>query len=462
MRAVDSGAKKNKLTFPIYLLSFGVSLVAFYFINRSGSGLENPEMISQMSADLAPEASHSLLQILLALTVIIFVSKLVGFAITFIGQPAVMGEVLGGILLGPSLFAGILPETHAYLFPDSVMPVLGVLAQIGVVLYMFVVGLELDLKELKKGGYATIAISHASILFPFFLGTGVALVCYERFAPSNVSFTVFSLFLGISLSITAFPVLARILTDKKINKSKLGTIALTCAAIDDVTAWCLLAVIVSFAQSQVMTGIITVALTVLYIGFMLVVVAPLIRKHPPKFAGESITSGFFLGLLLSAVITESIGIHAIFGAFLFGAVIPKESLVSTEPSRNIESLVKVMFLPVFFAFTGMRTEFGLLSTFNDWLICGGIILLATVGKFGGTWVAARFSGLSLVDSAALGILMNTRGLVELIVLNIGLDLKILSPTLFTMLVIMALVTTFATSPVFDWITRKQPWANPEL
>ena len=463
---MEASGRKQKLTTVIYIISLLVSLLILYFINKSGMSLEDSKVVTMLTPEVTPHSSDSLLHILLALTAIIFVSKVVGFAITYIGQPAVMGEVLGGILLGPSLFANLAPETHAYLFPQAVMPFLGIVAQIGVVLYMFVVGLELDLKELKKDTHATVAISHASILFPFLLGTGLALLCYENYAPSTVSFTVFSLFLGISLSITAFPVLARILKDKKINNSKLGAVALTCAAIDDVTAWCLLAIIVSFARSQLMNGILTVSLTILYIGFMLVVVAPLLRKNLPRFTAravsESITSVFFIGLLLSAVITELIGIHAIFGAFLFGAIIPKESLVSSQLSRNIENLVKIMFLPAFFAFTGMRTEFGLLTTVGDWLLCGAIILLATLGKFGGTWVAARFSGMSSVDSAALGILMNTRGLVELIVLNIGLDLKILSPTLFTMLVLMALVTTFATSPIFQWITRKQPWSNPEL
>ena len=331
---------------------------------------------------------------------------------------------------------------------------------------MFLVGLELDLKVLRKSGHATLAISHASIVVPFLLGSGFALYLYPIAAAPGVPFTSFALFLGVSMSITAFPVLARILTDRKVNKTKMGTIALTCAAVDDATAWCLLAFVVSVTQKpENRRGVahhhhdpnfhrINVS------GWRV----PLSKKAVPlleKF--DQLTEGgmamIFVAILLSALATEFIGVHAIFGAFLLGAVSPHNSRVAGELTNRLQDLIQVMFLPAFFAFTGMRTQIGLLLTLEDWQLCGMLILIATVGKFGGTFIASKLTGLNWRDSASLGILMNTRGLVELIVLNIGLDLKVISPRLFTMLVVMALATTFITTPLLHLLTRKHPWTE---
>ena len=282
----------------------------------------------------------------------------------------------------------------------------------------------------------------------------------------DISFTAFSLFLGVSMSVTAFPVLARILTDRGIQKSRMGAIALTCAAVDDVTAWCLLAFVVSIVQAKVGGAILTLSLTAIYIAMMFLIGGPVIRRLVPWLeTWDELTEGgiaiFFVGLLLSALATEFIGIHAIFGAFLLGAITPHDSRVAKELTDRIEDLVRIMFLPAFFAFTGMRTQVSLVSTQEEWILCGVIILVATIGKFGGTLIAAKLTGLNWRDSSALGILMNTRGLVELIVLNLGLDLKVISPQLFTMLVIMALVTTSATAPILELITRNHPWEkNP--
>lgn len=403
-----------------------------------------------------------LLQILLALSVVIVMARGMGSLFSLFGQPKVIGEVVGGILLGPSFLGSLSPQLYHFLLPPAAAPFLGLIAQLGVIFYMFVVGLELDLKVLRKSGHAALAISHASIVVPFLLGSALALYIYKKVALPEVGFTSFALFLGVSMSITAFPVLARILTDRKVNKTKMGTIALTCAAVDDVTAWCLLALVVSVTQAKLGGAIITLVLTVVYIAAMFLLGGPLVRRLVPwleKF--DRLTEGgvaiFFVGLLLSALATEVIGIHAIFGAFLLGAITPHDSRVAKELTDRIDDLVRIMFLPAFFAFTGMRTQFGLLDNAADWQMCGLIILVATLGKFGGTFVASRLSGLNNRDSAALGILMNTRGLVELIVLNLGLDLKIISPQLFTMLVIMALVTTFMTSPILHLLTRNHPW-----
>ncbi len=409
---------------------------------------------------------NQLLHVLLALATVIVTARAVGAIFKLLRQPPVIGEVIGGILLGPSFLGRMAPEWYAYVLPPSAAPFLGVIAQLGVIFYMFVVGLELDLKVLRKSGHATLAISHASIMVPFLLGSGLALWIYPTMSTPDISFTAFSLFLGVSMSVTAFPVLARILTDRGIQKSRMGAIALTCAAVDDVTAWCLLAFVVSIVQAKVGGAILTLSLTAIYIAMMFLIGGPVIRRLVPWLeTWDELTEGgiaiFFVGLLLSALATEFIGIHAIFGAFLLGAITPHDSRVAKELTDRIEDLVRIMFLPAFFAFTGMRTQVSLVSTQEEWILCGVIILVATIGKFGGTLIAAKLTGLNWRDSSALGILMNTRGLVELIVLNLGLDLKVISPQLFTMLVIMALVTTFATAPILELITRNHPWEkNP--
>jgi Kef-type K+ transport system membrane component KefB len=288
------------------------------------------------------------------------------------------------------------------------------------------------------------------------LGSTLALWLYSTLAPEGVPFTSFALFMGVAMSITAFPVLARILTDRKMDKTDLGVIALSCAATDDVTAWCLLAFVVGIVQDKAGSAVQTVLLALAYIALMFVVVRPIAVRyfgHTESRLPERRTAAWVLvGLLVSAVTAEWIGIHAIFGAFLLGAIIPHDSEVARAFQHKLEDIVKILLLPAFFAYTGMRTEIGLVSGWNDWLICGAIILVATLGKFGGTLAAARFTGLDWKMSSALGILMNTRGLMELVVLNIGLELGVISPTLFAMMVIMALATTIATTPILQRLT----------
>ncbi len=404
-----------------------------------------------------------LVKVLLAMTVIIITARVLGLLFKRLNQPAVIGEVIGGILLGPSLLGRIAPEAAAFVLPPDAAPVLGILSQLGVILFMFLVGLELDLGVVRTKLSSTIVISQASIIAPFALGSLVALVLYDS-APAGVPFLSFVLFIGVSLSITAFPVLARILQDRRLQRTAMGTMALTCAAINDAIAWCLLAFVVGVMQDTIADAIRTVGLTFLYIGLMLtvgrtIVVAVVRRLDASARIGEQSLALVLIAVLLSAVATEFIGIHAIFGAFLLGAIIPHESRVSTQVHDRLADVVRVLFLPAFFAFTGMRTELGLVHTLGDWLTCGLIIAAATAGKFGGTTLAARACGIDWRDSAALGILMNTRGLVELIVLNIGLELGVLTPRLFTMLVIMAVVTTMMTSPILVALLRKRPWTE---
>lgn len=436
-----------------------ISVGIFLWIRSIG---EHPYSAGPADGGVAHAQINTLLHVLVALCVVVMTARGMAAIFQYFGQPPVIGEVVGGILLGPSFLGRFAPKLGEILITPNAIPFLGVISQVGVILYMFLVGLELDLKVLKKSGHTTLAISHASIIAPFLLGSTLALYIYQAYAPANVKFTVFALFMGVSMSVTAFPVLARILTDRQISRTRMGAIALTCAAIDDVTAWCLLALVISVAQSRLDSAVFTLLLTIGYIAAMFMLVRPLILKAVPFLETfDRLTQGgmavIIVALLLSALATEMIGIHAIFGAFLLGAITPHNSRTAAEVTEKLQDLVQVMFLPAFFAFTGMRTQFSLLSTQEHWILCGIIIVVATIGKFGGTLAASKLSGLGWRDSAALGVLMNTRGLVELIVLNIGLDLKVLTPTLFTMLVIMAIVTTFMTSPFLHLLIRNHPW-----
>ena len=407
-----------------------------------------------------------LVKVLLALTVIMITARVVGAIFARFNQPAVIGEVVGGILLGPSLLGRLSPELMAALLPADAAPFLNVIAQLGVILYMFLVGLELDLGVMTTRVSTTMVISQASIIVPFALGSLLATLLAGAMAPPGVPFSSFLLFFGVSMSITAFPVLARILGDRGLQRTEMGTLALTCAAINDAIAWCLLAFVVGVMQDTTSDAIWTVALTFLYIALMLtagraIVTAAVTRLDASSRIGERSLALVLVAVLLSAVATEFIGIHAIFGAFLLGAVIPHHSRVAAQVTDRLADLVRVMFLPAFFAYTGLRTEIGLVHTVEDWLLCALIVGVATAGKFGGTAIAAKAMGLTWRNSAALGILMNTRGLVELIVLNIGLDLGVITPRLFAMLVIMALVTTMMTSPILMALLRSEPWQQAE-
>jgi Kef-type K+ transport system membrane component KefB len=428
----------------------GVAL--FLLIRTRGETLTAPAPLLPADALGAGVSAspNAILHVLLALVAVIVLGRLLGAALQSVGQPPVIGEVLAGIVLGPSLVGRFAPAAAAYILPLSVAPLLNVIAQLGIILYMFLVGLELNADLVRRRAHATVATSHASIVVPFVLGSALALYLYPRLSTSDVPFTSFALFMGVAMSITAFPVLARILTDRGISKTELGAVALTCAAVDDVTAWCLLALVVGVTQARVQDAIAVLVLTVGYLAFVFLAVRPMVARIIPRFDDRRPTGQVFalVGVLLSALVTEWIGIHAVFGAFLFGAVIPHNSIVARTLTDRLGDVVTILLLPAFFAFTGMRTEIGLISG-SQWLLCGLIILIATAGKFGGTFVAARLTGMEWRGAAGLGVLMNTRGLMELIVLNIGLDLHVISPVLFTMMVLMALATTVATTPMLE-------------
>jgi Kef-type K+ transport system membrane component KefB len=381
-----------------------------------------------------------------------------GKLFVYFRQPRVIGEMVAGIMLGPSLLGQIWPAAQQFILPADVAPYLRIIAEIGVILYMFLVGLELNAGPIRSRAQETTIIASSSITVPFLLGTLLALWLFQYLAPAGTPFVSFALFIGIAMSITAFPVLARILTDRHMEKTELGAIALSCAAFNDVMAWCLLAFVVGVVQAKLDGAVATNLYAIGYIAIMLIIIRPLAVRylgHDSHAPQKRMAVWVLVALLFSAMTAEWIGIHAIFGAFLLGAIIPHDADVAIDFRHKLEDIVMILLLPAFFAYTGMRTEIGLVSGWQAWAFTAAIILVATLGKFGGTLAAARFTGLNWQTSAALGVLMNTRGLMELIVLNIGLELNVISPELFAMMVIMALVTTMATTPVLQHLAAGQ-------
>ena len=411
----------------------------------------------QFLSSLFHNLQHPLAILLFQIITIVFVARIFGWIFRKIGQPSVIGEIIAGIVLGPSLFGLYLPDMKEALFPLESLGNLQLLSQIGLILFMFVIGMELDLKVLKNKANEAVVISHASIVIPFALGIGLSYYIYHQFAPAGVEFLSFSLFMGIAMSITAFPVLARIVQERGIHKTRLGTIVITCAAADDITAWCILAVVIAIVKAgSFVSSLYVIGLAILYVLMMLFVVKPFLKRVGDLYAKKenikkSVVAIFFMTLIVSSYLTEIIGIHALFGAFMMGAIMPDISKFRTIFIEKVEDVSVILLLPLFFVFTGLRTEIGLINEPYLWKVTGFIILVAVAGKFFGSALAAKFVGQSWRDSLTIGALMNTRGLMELVVLNIGYELGVLSPKVFTMMVIMALVTTFMTGPALDII-----------
>lgn len=398
------------------------------------------------------------LAILLAqIVMIILTARVFGWFFQKIGQPTVIGEIIAGIVLGPSLVGMYFPEFSAALFPEASLGNLKFLSQIGLILFMFVIGMELDIKILKNKASEAIVISHASIIIPFSMGIGLSYFVYNQFAPVGVAFLSFSLFMGIAMSITAFPVLARIVQERGIHKTRLGAIVITCAAADDITAWCLLAVVIAIVKAGDFVGsLYVISLALLYVLAMLFIVKPFLKRIGDLYAekdnvGKPVMAIFFLLLIISSYATEVIGIHALFGGFMMGAIMPDIAKFRMIFIEKVEDVSVILLLPLFFVFTGLHTHIGLINDAYLWKVTGAIIAVAVIGKFVGSALAAKFIGQNWHDSLTIGALMNTRGLMELIVLNIGLELKVLTPEVFTMMVIMALVTTFMTGPALNLI-----------
>lgn len=407
-------------------------------------------------AHMLDNADHPLPRLILQLIVIVLAARAFGTLARRVGQPPVIGEIAAGLLLGPSLLGWMAPAASGFLFPSGSMPILQLLSQIGVLLFMFVVGVQLEPSYLRGKAQVAIAVSHFSIILPFTLGVALSLALYTHYAPPGVPFHAFALFCGIATSITAFPVLARILEERHLTHTPLGTAAITCAAVDDVTAWSILAFVVAIttADGAVETLLAIVGLSVIFVLLMIFVGRPVLQRVlNPDRMGDKLSKeriAIILAVLLSsALVTEIIGIHALFGAFVAGAVMPVGGKFRAVLRDRLESISSVFLLPLFFVYTGLRTQIGLLDHVASWAICLAIIVVATVGKVGGTVLAARWTGFQWRDSVALGALMNTRGLMELIALNVGYDLGILAPRIFAMMVLMALATTAMTGPLLS-------------
>jgi Kef-type K+ transport system membrane component KefB len=415
------------------------------------------------AADPTPAAPIEALRrplalLIIQLLVIVLATQMGGSLATLLRQPAVVGEIAAGLILGPSLVGQVAPAAYALLFPDSSLDILRLLSQLGVILFMFGVGLDVDVGHLRQRAPTAIAVSHFSIVVPFVLGVMAALALFRHYAPAGVPFHSFALFLGIALSITAFPVLARVIEERGLARTPLGTTALACAAVDDVTAWALLAAVVTLVSAGGLGGMLAVmagALAVFMVAMVWVVRPWLGRvfEHARAPLSRGLTAHVLVVLLGAALLTEVIGIHALFGAFLAGAIMPPGQELRHQLRERLEGLSSVFLLPIFFAYTGLRTEIGLLNDAASWAVCLGIILTAVAGKLLGSMLAARWSGSTWHDAFVLGALMNTRGLMELVALNVGYDLGILSPHMFTMLVVMALVTTAMTGPLIDLASR---------
>jgi len=402
----------------------------------------------------------ALAHLFLQLFIIIGLSRAVGKTFTRIGLPSVVGEMTTGILLGPSLFGLVAPGAFAFVFPTDSLHALQLISQVGICLFMFAVGMDLDLRQVRNSARTAVMVSQASIVVPFLFGVGLAYFLADGLAGPKASFTGFALFMGISMSITAFPVLARILQERGLSRTPLGALAITCAAINDVAAWAIMAFVVAIARSGSMAGALsTLGLALVFVVVMILAVRPLLPRWlgEDRLAREEPTSGTLATVvcvaIAAALCTEVIGIHALFGAFLAGAIMPDAAGFRERINGYVERFSTVLLLPLFFAFTGLRTQIGLLDDLQAWMVCLLIVLVATAGKLGAAALAARLAGWAWRESLALGALMNTRGLIELIALNIGYDIGILSPRIFTMLVAMALVTTVLTGPLLTLLGR---------
>jgi len=466
--------KKSLYVYTILLIVGLTAILAFLSIGQaSGMDAIKDTSIDHSAVNQGLNLQHiteKLLRapgiLILQLIIIMITARIMGYLFQLIGQPLVIGEIVAGLILGPSVMGAFTPEISEFIFPEKSIDILQQLSQLGLIFFMFIIGMELDLQTFRRSANKAILISIASIIIPFISGVILAYYLYDGFAPRKIQFTSFALFMGTTMCITAFPILARIVQERKLTKTPVGTMAISVAAIGDVVAWCILAVVIAIVKSgDISHSILTIGLSVLYIFLMFYLVKPFMYRLGRVYSsresmGKPIVAFVFLLILVSSLFTEAIGIHALFGAFMAGVVMPEHLNFKRIFTEKIEDISLVILLPLFFVSTGLRTEVGLINSGHLWLICSIIILTATVGKFGGTLLASRYVGLNWNYSLTLGVLMNSKGLMELIVLNIGYDLGILNPEIFAMMVLMALATTLLTGPGLNLIhffrQKKEP------
>ncbi len=465
---MNMNKKTNSLLFYFLMLIFFGSLM--YWITVKGESMQisqSPDSLDQAGAiqnsfsffqeTLMHHIQSPIGMLLLQIIAILLVCRLFGWIFKKIGQPTVIGEIVAGIVLGPSVVGNWFPEFSSFLFPADSLGNITLLSQFGLILFMFAIGMELDMAEVRKRLKETILISHTCTVMPFFFGMLTAYYVYENYAYEGTPFLPFALFIGIAMSITAFPILARIIQEKGLTKSHLGVVTLASAANGDLTAWCLLAVVIAVAQAgSMLSSIYNILFSILYLVIMFLVIRPFLRMigniyHNKEVIDKPLVAFMFLLLIVSSYLTEILGLHALFGAFMAGVIMPSNIKFRKIMTEKVEDVSLSLFLPLFFVSTGLRTEIGLLNSPELWWLCGLFIIVAIVGKFGGALISARVVGESWKDSLYIGALMNTRGLMELIVLTIGYEMKILPPSIFVILVLMTLVTTFMTSPLVSFI-----------
>jgi Kef-type K+ transport system membrane component KefB len=468
---------KNYRYLLFYILTIGGFSLLMYLVVLKGESLGIVNSKSLFNGSEISGLSHfreSTIQniinplpiLLLQIITIVACARIFGFLCKKIGQPTVIGEIIAGIILGPSVLGLFAPGVSSFLFPAGSLNTLQFFSQLGLILFMFIIGMDVDLKVLRNRAPEAFLVSHASIIIPFTLGVVLAYYIFTRFAPTGVTFLSFALFTGILMSITAFPVLARILHERGMMKTKLGTLAITCAAIDDISAWCLLASLIAIVKAgSFVSSIFNIAFSVLYVVFMLMIVRPFLKKFGDIFNSKEgiskpVVAVFLITLLASSYLTEIIGIHALFGAFIAGLIMPPNVKFRSILIEKIEDVALILLLPIFFVISGLRTEVGLLNSIYLWKVTGIVILIAVTGKFAGSAFSLRFVGQSWRESLIIGALMNTRGLMQLIVLSIGYDLGVISPEIYTIMIIMALVTTVMTGPALDAINKFFPEKVP--
>ncbi|MDR1919333.1 MAG: cation:proton antiporter [Tannerellaceae bacterium] len=455
-----------------YLLMIVIFGSLMYFIVKQGE-TRQPDSVETIALSEMPDnliegfksfqklfrhdIESSIAILLLQIIAILLTCRFFGWLFKKIGQPTVIGEILAGIVLGPSVLGYLAPGISDFLFREESLINISILSQFGLILFMFAIGMELDLGEMRKKLKETILISHTSTIVPFFFGMLTAYFVYDRYADQSTPFLSFALFIGISMSITAFPVLARIIQERGLTKSHLGTLTLASAANGDITAWCLLAVVIAIAQAgSILSAIYSILFSGVYLLLMFFVIQPFLRMvghiyHNKEVIDKGMVALMFLILISSAYLTQILGLHALFGAFIAGVVMPANIKFRKILTEKVEDVSLVLFLPLFFVSTGLRTQIDLLNTPELWWMCGIMTLAAIAGKFGGAFFSARVVGESFKNSLYIGALMNTRGLMELVVLTIGYEMHILPPPVFVMLVLMTLVTTFMTAPLIAFI-----------
>lgn len=461
--------KKSTTNTYIYIIMIAVFSLFIYISLKNGIELHKlstqtyisvknnfMDMFSHMFSN---NLTEPLMTLLMQIIIILLFCRIFSSLFNLMGQPGVLGEIIAGIILGPSVLGNYFPDTFNFIFNKESLENVYLISQIGLILFMFVIGLEVDFKVLKNKFNETLVISHAGILVPFFLGIISSFYIYTKYASHQTSFLAFALFIGISMSITAFPVLARIVQERNLSNTPLGVLSIASAANDDVTAWCLLAIVIALTKSGTTeSAFITVALTLIYIVFMFFCVRPFFRKISQIHANNEILNKsliglIFLTLIISASITELIGIHALFGGFIAGVVMPSNLGFRHIMMNKVEDVTLAFFLPLFFAYTGLNTNLLLINSWSMVGVCVMLIMIAIAGKFGGCTIAAKLVGETWHDSLTIGILMNTRGLMELVALNIGYEMGVLPKSIYAVLIIMALVTTFMTTPALHLISK---------